>query len=295
MALLVVSTLCWLVLWNEDWLPVFFARGAGLTPSKVALEWLLALVVMAILWSVWRKRAQATLYDPHSLMAALWLTVLSELCFTLYSDVNDIFNVLGHVYKVLSYGFLYHAIVVGSVKRPYRLLAESQEILQQLTDHISQVFWMASADRQTMLHVSSAYETIWQRSCRSLIESPMSWLDAVHPEDRQRVAQALAQQERGDYTIDYCIVRPDGTERWIRSKVYPMRNANGQVVRVVGVADDITHLVRTAAEQEQLHAQLMQAHKMEAIGHLTGGIAHDFNNILGAILGFAELLKKVSA
>lgn len=294
-ALLGVAILCWLVLWHEDRLPVFFAPGAGLTPGKVALEWLLALVVMAMLWLVWRKRAQATLYDPRSLMAALWLTVLSELCFTLYSDVNDIFNVLGHVYKVLSYGFLYHAIVVGSVKRPYRLLAESQEILQQLTDHISQVFWMASADRQTLLHVSSAYETIWQRSCRSLIESPMSWLDAVHPEDRQRVAQAMAQQERGDYTIDYRIVRPDGTERWIRSKVYPMRNPNGQVVRVVGVADDITDLVRTAAEQEQLHAQLMQAHKMEAIGHLTGGIAHDFNNILGAILGFAELLKKVSA
>jgi len=59
----------------------------------------------------------------------------------------------------------------------------------------------------------------------------------------------------------------------------------------VGVVRDISE--RRTAEQEvaELHKQLAQNQKMEAIGTLAGGIAHDFNNILAAMLGFTALIK----
>ena len=57
----------------------------------------------------------------------------------------------------------------------------------------------------------------------------------------------------------------------------------GKIVGYRGIVRDIT-------QQKKLEQQLIQAQKMEAIGTLAGGIAHDFNNILGAILGYTELV-----
>ncbi|MDX1812746.1 MAG: MASE3 domain-containing protein, partial [Gammaproteobacteria bacterium] len=99
--LLLVLSAGWVVNAHPDWLPVFLVPGEGLTPLKVQLEWLLIALEVVALALVWFKRKESNFYDSASLILALWLTCLSELCFTLYSNAADIFNLLGHVYKVL--------------------------------------------------------------------------------------------------------------------------------------------------------------------------------------------------
>ncbi len=62
--------------------------------------------------------------------------------------------------------------------------------------------------------------------------------------------------------------------------------------RIIGFVKDVSDKVRAEEERLRLEAQLKQAEKMQAVGHLAGGIAHDFNNILGAILGYGELAQR---
>ncbi len=122
-------------------------------------------------------------------------------------------------------------------------LRESEEKFRQLAENIQAVFWMTDNQSQQVLYVSNAYETIWQRNCEDLYHNYANWLDAIHPEDRQRVEiEFIEQLKPGQYDKKYRIIRPDGSIRWIRDRAFPIKNELGELVRIAGIAEDITEL-----------------------------------------------------
>lgn len=162
-------------------------------------------------------------------------------------------------------------------------LKDSETRFRQLAEAIQQVFWLRVPQTAQVIYVSPAYEKVWGRSAAELKVRPQAWLESVHPEDRAHVrAAAERSAQTGEYSIEYRIVRPDGSFRWIRDRGFPVFGEANQIARVAGIADDIT-------EHKQLEAQFLQAQKMDTVGRLAGGVAHDFNNMLTGIRCFAQL------
>lgn len=112
---------------------------------------------------------------------------------------------------------------------------------RQMAENITDVFFLRDADSKRILYVSPAYEEIWGRSCASLYARPESWSEAMHVDDLAANTKLGGTQiEHGELNLEYRITRPDGSIRWIETRTFPVHDAAGLVVRIAGIAKDVT-------------------------------------------------------
>ena len=170
--------------------------------------------------------------------------------------------------------------------RHERVIRASGSLLYDLDPNRGTLVW--DGDTQAVLGTT-----------RAQLTSVRQWMSRVHPDDRTRLRglrEDLLKGQVSHVSIEYRFRRDDGEYITIGVNAYRIadpRMAGGR--RVIGFVRDVTDKVRAEAERLRLEAQLKQAEKMQAVGHLAGGIAHDFNNILGAILGYGELAQARAA
>jgi len=125
-------------------------------------------------------------------------------------------------------------------------LRESEERFRQIAENIREVFWLTSFDSARTLYVSPAYEELYGQSPESLYWDPRSFFEALHPEDRIRVAEAMHKNGELGFEVEYRVVRSDGSVRWIRDRGFPIRDEAERVYRYAGIAEDITEWKRAA-------------------------------------------------
>ncbi len=147
---------------------------------------------------------------------------------------------------------------VTGLRRVEASLHESEQRFRQLAENVREVFWLMDSHDRRLLYVTNAYQRVWGRATKDLYDGAIGWFDCVHAEDRARVERAFtAGLQAGAYQAEYRIVRPDGGLRWIRERAFVSRDADGQVSRMAGIAEDITEQ-RNVEDSLRLERKLLK-------------------------------------
>ncbi|MDI6705795.1 MAG: MASE3 domain-containing protein [Bacillota bacterium] len=130
MSLLVSAAVFYLVVFRRDLVPEFYIEGQGLTPLKIYAEYaIISLQVITAALSI-HEYSRTGNRSPIIFATALIISIFSELCFTLYISVYDLYNFMGHIYKIISYSVMFNVLFIQNVRLPYQKLKEADLILK---------------------------------------------------------------------------------------------------------------------------------------------------------------------
>ena len=153
---------------------------------------------------------------------------------------------------------------------------ESEERFRQFADALHDVILLTDVAGTTAYFVNSAYEDVWGRPRAELYSDARALLDGVLAEDRDRVREAILRPPLAEHDLEFRVVRPDGDQRWVWRRAFPVRNAAGEIDRMASITEDITDRKR-----------VIQSHE-----RLIRGFTHDVRNPLGAAAGYMALLEE---
>jgi two-component system cell cycle sensor histidine kinase/response regulator CckA len=164
---------------------------------------------------------------------------------------------------------------------------------RELAENIDEVFFIQSADLSETLYISPAYETIWGRSCQSLHDDPRSFVDAVLAEDRPGLFDSIARNQEGkrSHPVEFRVVRPDGSTRWVMARSAGIRDDRGVVYRISGVASDVSDRHRMEAalqESEALYRKLTET-SFDGIDRTEDGLVCEANEGFVRMFGYASV------
>lgn len=152
---------------------------------------------------------------------------------------------------------------------------ENEERFRQIVEGLQQVVSLSDESGKQLFFVNAAYERIWGQPRERMYEDPMAFLDSVDPQDRERVRGAIFGVPGKEFDVAFRIVRPDGEQRWVRSRGFPVRNDDGDIYRIASITEDVTE-----------HKAITDSHD-----RLLRGFTHDMKNPLGAADGYLSLLE----
>lgn len=201
-----------MILFYPEALPQMYIVGLGLTKVKLALEWV-AILVSAVAGLIFLFQAQRQVSEKiekratTNLACASFLFAMAGIYFTIYRDVDDLFNFLGHIYKMIAFLFLYRAILLECITKPFEDMRRSARSALIANEGKSRFLANVSHEFRTPLGVISGFTDLLMSS-KSQDEEGRQWIETIKRNSNQLLFLIddlldLAKAETGRIVMQY--------------------------------------------------------------------------------------------
>jgi len=179
---------------------------------------------------------------------------------------------------------------------------QTQKVLKQTTDHLSLLLEslpIISYTRKldgnfSITYVSNSIEEIAGYTPGCFTEDDNFWMEHIHPEDRERIASELrSATEKGVHRYTYRFRVMDDSYRWFSDYWRVARHPAGTESYIVGAWQDVTEDKKIRQEGELRLQQMIQTHKLAALGEVVAGVAHEINNPVSFIAYNVPVLEEI--
>lgn len=230
----------WLILFHQEKMPHTFIPDRGLTEFKIASEYAIIAINLAAFLVLWKHRHKPQPFNTAALLGAACTMMLGEFFFTLYANVTDIFNLLGHVYVVIAYLFFYRAIFVTAMEAPYRQLQLSESKLRGTLDAIPDLVWLKDPEG-IYLECNTPMERFFGVGKANIIgKTDYDFLgrelaDFFREHDLKAIAAG-----KPCINEEWVTFARDGYRGLFETAKTPMYDEAGKLIGVLGIAHDVT-------------------------------------------------------
>ncbi len=138
-ALTVATSIFVITTYFPSWLPPMYVEGSGLTEIKKLLEYVIMGMLIIASVSFIRQYVHTSEKMTFAMATSMLLSVLSEYCFTVYTDVYGIYNYQGHIWKFIAYFLLFRVVFAKNVQAPYIALTAAQKELREYADNLDKI------------------------------------------------------------------------------------------------------------------------------------------------------------
>jgi len=125
-----------LIFYRPGLLPVLLLPDTGITPAKIALEYLIITVFLAGAYIMVRRLNNREQLTYRYIFLALLLAIPAEICFIIFKTLTDFYNILGHVLKITYYYYLFRGIFISAVTFPYAKLEAAGLYMTEILNSI---------------------------------------------------------------------------------------------------------------------------------------------------------------
>jgi PAS domain S-box-containing protein len=165
-------------------------------------------------------------------------------------------------------------------------LRQSESYLAEAQRLTHTASWAWRVPGREALHLSEEWYRLYGFASEEGMPPWEERLRRIHPEDRAKWQGTIdrAIGEGSDYEVEFRILLPDGTVKYLHSVGHPVVNLSGDLVQFVGSSTDISASKRAEEALRQAQADLAHVNRVTTMGELTASLAHELNQPIAAAI-----------